>query len=129
MRKKQEKGGYALASSSISDIPVPLTSGQGEYYISTESRGLKQSSSLFMPYNHESSRGEESVNLNFSTARPFYDEITEEYYSSNQTGQKQEYNIQSGRVSYQEKSVFRKSPNKRIMVYSYSNVFSLNKII
>lgn len=44
-------------------------------------------------------------------------------------GQKQEYNIASERVCQQDRSAFRKSPNKRIMIYSYSNVFSLNKVI
>jgi hypothetical protein len=58
MRKKMEKGGgYALASSSISDIPRPLASGQGQYYSSAESHDLKQSSSLYLPYSQEQSRG------------------------------------------------------------------------
>lgn len=55
---------------------------------------MKQSSSIFNAFNQSRSRAEENMSLQYSTAKPFYGELAQEYYEDKEMGEKHIYNIQ-----------------------------------
>ncbi len=80
MHKKTEKNNYALASSIISDIPLSIGQRDSQAPCKANAGEFKQNSSIYHTFNQSRSRTDESLSLHFSTARPFYGEVGEDYY-------------------------------------------------